>query len=143
MKKIMFCAVMLFTLNAYAGPATQETILKKFKETFPTAQTIKWYNADNYYEVSFINKEISQRIYYDLDGNVFRTIRYYDENILSPYIAQRIKEKYKNKLIRNITEIQDDSGILYQVVLQDEKHLYVVNCNYMGEMSLQNKFIKG
>jgi hypothetical protein len=142
MKTIIICVAMFFTASAYAGPATHETVVKNFKETFPEAQSVKWYNGSNYYEVSFINNDIPERVYYDQDGKVFRTIRYYDDTKLNPFISQKIKEKYRNKSIKSVTELQEDAGILYQVILQDNKHLYVVNCNGSGEMSLQHKYIK-
>ncbi|HSV11617.1 MAG TPA: hypothetical protein VLI68_12640 [Hanamia sp.] len=143
MKTIIICLAMLFAASTYAGPATHESIVKKFNATFPEAQSIKWYNSAGYYEVSFINKNIPERVYYDQDGKVFRTIRYYDESKLNPFLLQKIEEKYRNKTIKSITELQEDSGILYQIILQDKKHLYVVNCNGSGEMYVQHKYIKG
>jgi hypothetical protein len=143
MKTIIICVAMLFTATAFADTATHETIIKKFNQTFPEAQSIKWYSGTNYYEVSFINNDVPERVYYDHDGNVIRTIRYYDETKLNPFIAQKIKEKYRNKSIKSITELQEDDSILYQIVLQDNKHLYVVNCNGSGDMYLQHKYIKG
>ncbi|HEU5052813.1 MAG TPA: hypothetical protein VFT78_06860 [Hanamia sp.] len=143
MKKIIVAIAMLFAVSAYAAPSTHETVIKKFKETFPQAQGVKWYDGDAYSEVSFMDKDVSERVYYDEDGKVFRTIRYYDETKLNPFISQKIKERFRNKMITGITEVQEDADILYQVILQDNKHLYVVNCNGSGEMYLQHKFIRG
>jgi len=143
MKTIIICLSMLFSLSAFAAPDSNQTVIKKFNETFPEAQSIKWYSGPNYYEVSFMNKNIPERVYYDKNGNVTRTIRYYDETKLNPFISQKIKEKFRNKKIKSVTELQEDDGILYQVILQDNKHLYVVNCNGSGEMYLQHKYIKG
>jgi len=143
MKKIIIALAVLFTTSAYAVPSTHETVVKNFKATFPQAQNIKWYTATDYYEVSFTDKNIAERVYYNEDGQIFRTIKYYDESKLNPFILQRIKEKFRNKSINTITEIQEDSDLLYQVILQDNKHLYVVNCNGDGEMHLEHKYIKG
>lgn len=143
MKTIIICLSMLFSLSVFAAPDSNQTVIKKFNETFPEAQNIKWYNGTNYYEVSFIDKTIPERVYYDLNGRVIRTIRYYDETKLNPFISQKIKERFRNKSIKSVTELQEDEGILYQVILQDNKHLYVVNCNGSGEMYLQHKYIKG
>jgi hypothetical protein len=143
MKTIIISVVMLFAASSYAGPAIHETVVKKFNENFPEAQSVKWYSGTDYYEVSFINKDVPERVYYDLDGKVIRTIRYYDETKLNPFISQKIKEKYRNKSIKSVTELQEDSGILYQIVLQDDKHLYIVNCNGSGEIYAQHNYIKG
>ncbi|MGN6532258.1 MAG: hypothetical protein ACTHK0_10955 [Ginsengibacter sp.] len=143
MKTILIMAAMLLGVSACASVSTNDTAMKKFKENFPEAQSIKWYNGSDYYEVSFIDKNIPERIYYDQDGNVYRTIRYYDETKLNPFIAQKIKERYGNKSIKCVTEMQEESGTLYQIILQDKKHLYVVNCNESGDMYLQHRYIKG
>ncbi len=143
MKTILIFAAMLLGVSGYASVSTHDTVVKKFNENFPEAQNIKWYNGSDYYEVSFIDKKIPERIYYDQDGKIYRTIRYYDETKLNPFIAQKIKEKYSNKSIKSVTELQEESGTLYQIILQDNKHLYVVNCNESGDMYLQHRYIKG
>jgi hypothetical protein len=61
---------------------------------------------------------------------------------LCPFIASKIKEKYSNKSIKGITEIQDDSGLSYQLILQDEKNWYIVNSDEAGNMTVKNKFKK-
>ncbi|HXS54883.1 MAG TPA: hypothetical protein VN726_02095 [Hanamia sp.] len=142
MKKIIIWVAVLFSASAYASPSNHETVIKNFKETFPDAQGIKWYNGPGYYEVSFTDRKVQERAFYDEDGKVFRTIRYYDESQLNPFISQKIKERFKNKTISNITEIQEDSNIFYQVILEDSKHLYVVNCNPSGDMELEHRYKK-
>ncbi|HEV2831597.1 MAG TPA: hypothetical protein VGW31_06420 [Hanamia sp.] len=143
MKKILICAAMFFSLSASAIPTTiNETVIKRFKELFPEAQSTRWYEGDTYYQVSFEDKGVICKVFYDLDGKITSTYRYYDEKKLCPFIASRIKEKYSNKSIKGITEIHDDSGLVYQIILQDEKNWYVINCDEAGNMAVKNKFKK-
>lgn len=130
---------MLFSLSAYAGPINQK-VVDKFREFFPAAQSVKWYDGTTYFGVSFVEKDMLHRVYYDLNGNVFRTIRYYDGTKLCPFIAMKLKEEYGNKTIKGVTEVQEESGLTYQVILQDKKHMYVVNCNSDGDISLQKRY---
>lgn len=139
MKKIIICIAMLFSFSAYAGPINQK-IVDKFNEFFPAAQSVKWHDGGNYFVVCFLEKAMLHRVYYDLDGNVFRTIRYYDGTQLCPFIAMKLKEEFGNKSIKGVTEVQEDSGLTYQVILQDQKHMYVVNCNSDGNISLQKRY---
>lgn len=141
MKRILICVAMLLTLSASATPTTiNENVIKRFKELFPQAQSARWYEGDTYYQVSFEEKGIIYKFFYDLDGKVTSTFRYYDEKKLCPFIASKIKEKYGNKSIKGITEIHDDSGLVYQVILQDEKNWFVINCDEAGNMVVKNKY---
>ena len=139
MKKIIVCIAMLFSFSAYAGPINQK-VVNKFKEFFPTAQSVKWQDGGTYYGVSFVEKGMLHRVYYDLNGDVFRTIRYYDGTKLCPFIAMKLKEEFGNKSIKGVTEVQEESGLTYQVILQDQKHMYVVNCNSDGDIGLQKRY---
>ena len=143
MKKILICAAMLFTLSASATPTSiDQAVIKRFKELFPEAQSTRWYEGNNYYQVSFEEKGILCKVFYGLDGKITSTYRYYDEKKLCPFIASKIKEKYSNKSVKGITEIQDDSGLSYQLILQDEKNWFIVNCDEAGNMTVKNKFKK-
>jgi len=141
MKKIFIGIAMLASFSAYAGPISQK-VINKFNEVFPGAQSVKWYDGDSYYGVSFKEGGMLHRVYYDRQGNVFRTIRYYDGAKLCPFIIMKLKEEYGNKTIKGVTEVQENSGLTYQVVLEDQKHMLVVNCNEEGDMSLQKKYKK-
>lgn len=144
MKKIIICMAMLFTLSANAfPPSMKETVTQKFKSAFTEAQNVKWFDGEVYYLVTFEEKDFTCKMFYDLNGNVFDTYRYYSDAIkLCPFIASKLLEKYKNRSIIGVTEIHTTSSLVYEVVLQDEINRYIVNCDSEGNMHLINKFKK-
>lgn len=144
MKKIIISMAMLFALTAHATPPTiNEAIVKSFKEAFPLAQSVKWYEGDSYYQVSFTNNDVLCKIEYDLKGNIFRTMRYYTEKDLCPFIAIKVKEKYNGRSIKGIVELQNNDGLVYEIVMQDADRWYIVNSDSDGNMHVKNKFKKG
>jgi hypothetical protein len=145
MKKFIIFLAMLFTLAANATPRViNESIIQNFNKVFPEAQNVKWYNATTYYSVHFNDEEVICTIIYGLDGNVIETYRYYsDVNKLCPFVSSKILSKYRNKSVIGITEIHTASALSYQIILQDEKYMYVVNCDSNGFMHPEKKYIKG
>lgn len=142
MKKLIVFAALIFTATAYAGPGIHDSLIERFKQLFPDAQETTWYNTDTYYEVCFINGNIRERIYYDLDGHTIRTLRYYTSKDINPFLAEKIAEKYKGKEIQSVTELQDESGITYQILLQDQNYLYKIRGNSNGRMKLLQKYLR-
>ncbi|MEO6133877.1 MAG: hypothetical protein ABIP35_01915 [Ginsengibacter sp.] len=143
MKKIIIGAAMLFTVSAYANPTVIDvSILKNFKETFPAAQNVQWNETETYCRVGFKENDIQSSIYYDLKGNIIRTLRYYSEKNLCPFIALKVKEKYTNKSIKGIVELQDENGLIYEIIMEDEKSTYILNSDATGNIYLKNKLKK-
>lgn len=133
----------LFTLSAYATPPEiNGALVKKFTQAFPGAQSIKWYETETFYQVSFKDNDIRCSIYYDKDGNISRTLRYYEEAKLSPFITLKVKEQYLNKKIKGVVEMQDSDGLVYEIIMQDAKHLYIINSDANGNMHLKDKLNK-
>ena len=132
-----------FTLCAFATPSTiNEAIIKKFNETFPAAQSVKWYESSDYYQVSFTKDDILCKIDYSLTGDIQRTMRYYKEKDLCPFIALQVKNKYKGKSIKGIAEMQNRNGILYEIVMFDDAKWYIVHCDSDGNLTVKNKYKK-
>lgn len=141
MKKIIIGLAMIFSLSAYAEPnPINQKVIKKFNKFFPHAENVSWYDGITYYGVSFEQGGMQQRIYYDLNGNLFRTIRYYDGTRLLPYIAMKLRENFKNEIIKGVTEIQEESTLVYQVILEDSNQMHVVDYNKDGEIISQKSY---
>lgn len=144
MKKILFTIAILASsiLYAAAAPPVDDKIEKRFKEAFPKAEKITWYENDTHYEVLFTNGLVKCRMWYDRYGNVTKTERYYSEQDLCPFILAKVKQKYADKKVFGVTEINSEDGIQYYIILEDEKNWFHVNSNASGYMSLTNKFKK-
>jgi hypothetical protein len=150
MKKALFlCLIAAGSMSIFATPLHAATdisakILKEFHTHFPEVANPTIYHSGDTYTVSFRNSKnnTSGRIYYDSDGNVLETIRYYSEKELSPFIRSKIQSKYKDKSIFMVTDVENDSEHYYQVILENQNSLLVVHVNDNGSMHLEKKYKK-
>ena len=143
MKKIIIGAAMLFALSAHASPSTIDlSIIKNFKESFPSAQGVRWNETSTYSQVSFTENDVRCFIYYNLEGETIGTLRYYGEKKLCPFIALKAKEKIKNKTIKGVVELQNRDGLVYEIIMEDENSIVVLNSDANGNIQVKNKLKK-
>lgn len=142
MKK-MFLAIAVFASSlAFANPSVDEKIEKNFKESFPKAEKVTWYENDSFYEVLFTNNQVTCRMWYDHDGNVTKTERYYKEDGLNPFILAKLNKKFDGKKVFGVTEISSDGGTTYNIVMEDDKRWYQVSADGAGNIRLEKKMLK-
>ena len=143
MKKIFFALAMVMSTASFAtSPEVDEQVSRQFKETFPAAIEIKWYDYETFYEVVFKNNDILCRVKYDLKGNIISTRRDYHEKDLSLFIVAKVKEKYTGKKIFGVTEITSSEGVTYNIVLEDDKNWINLNSDESGNISQVQKLKK-
>jgi hypothetical protein len=144
MKKIVVFLALFAALGAAATtpPEVNEKVLKAFKEIFIKATDVVWHEMQNTYQASFKQSEISTRAFYDTEGNLLRTTRYYAEENLPVHILSKLKNKYSGKLIHGVTEITQENEVAYFVTLHDEKNWYVVKSDSYGSFELTKKYRK-
>jgi hypothetical protein len=142
MKKLFTgMAVMLFSLVVFATP--NEKVLSNFAQSFPKADSVKWYENENDYEVHFYVGQTRCLVWYDKDGVVTKSIRYYLQNMLSPMVLASVQRKYKDQSIFGVTEVTNQDGVQYYLVLEDDKKWYNITSDAVGNLTLTKKFNKG
>ena len=143
MKKLLFTLVAFYALSSFKAPIPpEETLEKQFNERYPEAREAKWFVKDNLYQVSFKQDDISVIIYFNKKNGVDRSLRYYEERDLNPFIACKIKENYKNKMIKGIAELTTGYGIKYEIVMEDNASIYIIHSDSAGNMETVNKYKK-
>lgn len=144
MKKIIVFVCLFAALGAAAAPPPEvnEKVLKAFESTFVKAKDVVWHEMTNYYEAHFKQSEIATRAFYDMDGNLLRTTRYYGEENLPINVLTKIKKKYVGKSIYGVTESATEEEAKYHVVLQDEKNWYIIIADSWGSLELSKKYRK-
>jgi hypothetical protein len=142
MKKLFLAFAVLTSSLAFASPAVDGKIEKTFKESFPKAEKVTWYESDSYYEVLFTNNQVTCRMWYDHDGNVSKTERYYKEDGLSPFLLAKLNKKFPGKKVYGVTEVSTDGGTTYNIILEDEKQWYQVSADDAGSVHLDKKLLK-
>ena len=145
MKSILAAAVaMAITLSSFAkDPGVNEKVLQAFNKTFTDAKEVVWTEANNTYEAHFKQREIQIRVYYDQDGNITKTLRYYGEEHLPLMVLSKIKTKYTDKKVFGVTEESSMDGLYFHVVLEDEKSWLEVKSDVYGSVSETKKMRKG
>ena len=141
MKKILFVACLAFSaFISYAAPT--EKALASFNRCFPDAKDVQWVDDHESYMVYFARENEKFRLWYNKDGVVIKSIKYYGKDGLPVFLRSRVEDKYKDKKIYGITEVTTDAGVLYQLILEDDKRWYHVNSDATGNMSIVEKFHK-
>lgn len=142
MKKILLLAVAVYcSISSFAEPT--EKILTSFNKAFPQAKNVSWTEDESAYVVYFAKGEEQCRIWYSKEGEILKTIRYYENNLLHPFIRAKVEEKYKDRQIHSVTEVSSTAGTEYFIVLQDDKKWYHVRSDAAGNLALDKKLNKG
>lgn len=117
-------------------------VLDAFTQNFNNVKNIKWVTGENTYTVYFEQNDSRTCIEYDKEGNFFLSTRYYGENKLPFNILLKIKEKYKGKTIKIVTEVIDKDRILYSINVEDEDNIYVIESDGNAYTHIVKKFKK-
>jgi len=128
---------------AYANnPTIDEKILKTFKEAFPKAEKVTWYEEGGNYEVLFTCEAVKCRMWFNNKGDATKTIRYYTERNLCPLVMSKIHKNFSGKSIYGVTEVSTDLGTTYNVILEDATKWYHVLVDTDGSVRLEKKYTK-
>ena len=143
MKKVLaiFCS-MMFVAGAYAFEVN-EKVLRSFKETFSSAEEVKWEEYKTYYTVSFVHSGVRSKVNYDKDGKMLGSIRYYAPQMLPLNVYNRLKMEYSKKELFGVTEVTFGTDVTYFVKMQDSKNWITVRIDASGNSSIHEKYRKG
>lgn len=143
MKRILFALALFISASAFANiPTVDEAVEKEFRENFPAATKVQWYEKEDGYEVLFLYNKVQCRILYDHQGNMTQVRRDYSEEGLPLFIVGKIKKEHPGKKIFGITEITTNDGLIYHVVLEDDKHWTFVESSSCGQLTTQRRLRK-
>ena len=145
MKKIILAAFALVSsLSLLANdPGVDEKVLDAFNKTFQNAQDVSWSEAGEFaYEVKFKQNEIPSRVYYDKEGNILKTYRYYYEKQLPLLVLSKVKKRFADKSVYGVVEVSSEEGTFYHITLEDDKTWTEVKSDTFGAMTITKKFKK-
>ena len=147
MKKILsLCIAALFSVGIYASPVrfpdSSMKIQKIFLQNFPEVSYFKVYKDGDNYVVYFkeTKNESSGRVYYDADGDMVQSYRYYSGKELSPFIRAKISKKYHVEDITNVTEVINDQEHYYEIILNNAKQMLIIDSDTEGHLQLVKKY---
>lgn len=146
MKKLIIMILFINPLFSFSTNDPQnipEKSLNTFEQMFKNAENVTWINNKLFTNVSFnINGQLAKATF-DHSGNLIQVLKYYKAKDLAPFIYYKIVERYPQRAIFGITEVSDKNGIVYVIVLKDEKNWYYMKVDQYAEMTLMKKFKRG
>jgi len=142
MKKIIVLFFVIASVPAFASDSLSAKVIQKFKVDFPQAENVRWFDNDNNTEVYYTLSDINCHIWFNAKGELVKTLRYYSEKDLSPYIKNLIQKEFPGKTIFGVTELSKASGLTYHITLEDEKSWTMVTSDAAGEMAATGETIK-
>lgn len=119
-----------------------EKALVSFQKLYPKADDVRWTEYSGGYVVYFTEDNIKCRVFYDEQGNITTSYRYYKAENLPPMIAGIITKRFEGKSIFGVTEIGSENSIVYELVLEDNHKWYHVRADAYGVCMMVEKFNK-
>lgn len=93
-------------------------------------------------EIISAQNGIQSHLFFNLSGEVVKCQRYYKEKDLSPFIAAKVKYHYPPYKIFGITELTNDQGVIYTIVLENTTSWIYVESNHSGLLKVKKRFKK-
>jgi hypothetical protein len=138
--------VLIAQLPVFAakGPAAvNEKLILAFQHAFPQAEKVVWKENEDYYFVYFRDHDIQSEIEYDHEGNFIGSQRSYKSVDLLPlHLAWELHNKFTDKTIFGITEVNADSQSTYYIKLVDDKKWITLKGFADGTLEVVEKFDK-
>jgi hypothetical protein len=129
------------SIFAMTGPGIPERIQKLFHEEFPGIENPVFFQDGDTYTVYFKkDNNSSERVYYNSDAEMIKTVKYYTEDELTPFICEKVNQKYKGKRIMGVTEVLSGTVHFYQIILQGDKTWYVIKSDTKGFMKIEKRW---
>ncbi|HRN55248.1 MAG TPA: hypothetical protein PLL71_02285 [Agriterribacter sp.] len=134
MKKIAVLAmVALISAGAYAhAPSVTEKVLKAFRETFSGAENVTWHESNDQYSVRFFQSDVRYIVYYNKNGRITASMRFYNPSLLPMNILSEIKRTHPDKKPFGVTEITSGDNVAYFIKVEDNRHWYTIKADAYG-----------
>jgi hypothetical protein len=133
-----FLCLSVFSVRADVS----QKVLQSFHSVFSKASNIRWIEYADHYYVSFNQNDVIVRANFDMAGSLLNSIRYYREQQLPLNILCKIKKSYPSKVINNVTEVSNQEGIVYFIMLQDDKSWVKIKSDETATFEIVDKFKK-
>ena len=142
MKKItLLLGIMVVAFSSFATDVNEQ-VLSIFNKSYPDAQSVSWAELSNSYQVYFTRKNIAYRLLYDQEGNLALSIKYYNEDNLSPVILNKVRKAYPEFTINSIIEKSTDNSVEYHIILEGKKKLVTLKSDSLGYFEVESKYDK-
>lgn len=102
---------------------------RHFLENFSPSSSVKWFQDEQHYIVTFQEGDSTDRAYYKSNGNFDFCIKYYRSDALDPYLRSKVLRKFPGCNILTVTEITDLERRELSIKIKDGKYIRTLNCS--------------
>jgi hypothetical protein len=141
-KAILYFATCILIVSSVAAMPGSKT-LKRFNETFPNAQNVKWMDDKAGFFVSFMQSGNFNKVFYNTDGNLVYALKYCTGSELPINIAMALNKQFGESKILGVTEVTTQNNVMYNIKLSKENKLYDLNLLADGSVTKQEVFDDG
>lgn len=128
--------LVIASVPAMANDSLSTKLVQKFTFDYPQAENVKTFDNNGGLEVYYTLSDIKCHIWYNADGMLVKSLRYYSEKDLSPYLKSLVQKQFPGQSIFSITELSKNTGLSYYITLEDEKTWTTVKSDALGEMEV-------
>ena len=140
MKSILVLLFFISTVSINAAPVP-EKVLIAFSHLFPKASNIKWTESEVTFSVRFNTASYIADFEFDQEGRIIKSIRYYDEYQLSPFLIARLNKMFPSFHVVNVTETTENESISYTITLADKNNFYIIQSDATFYITVDRKLI--
>lgn len=125
MKTSLFIFLLLYvvTLTAHQDQTPNKSVDKIFNKAFPDATNVKWFENEDGFIVYFTISPVYYQLNFNHTADIKQSIRYYKAEYLPPYILTRLAQKFPDREIESVTEVQDVTSTNYMIRLVDKEKI--------------------
>ena len=145
MKKFLLLLPVLFVVTSAttfarftveADPRAEQ----EFKKYFANVENVKWSKEEGgYLQASFTWANHRTLAFFNSNGELVGSIRGMSFSQLPLIVGRSIDKSFKNGIILEISEITNDEGTQYKLMIEDQQKKYAVRLNSFGEVLKKEK----
>jgi hypothetical protein len=76
---------------------------------------------------------------FDQEGRIIKSVRYYDDTQLSPFLIARLNKMFPDFHVTNVTETTNREAVSYTITLSDKNNFYIVQADGSFYITLDSK----
>ena len=136
----LFLVIIIETSFARSAMNDNPRAEQEFKKYFANVENVKWSKEEGgYLQASFTWANHRTLAFFNSNGELVGSIRGISFSQLPLIVERAVERSYKKALVLEISEITNDEGTQYKLIIEDENKKYVVRLNSFGDVLKKEK----
>jgi|SRR5688572_27429688 hypothetical protein len=136
----VFLVVTIVTAFARSTTNVNPRAEQEFKKYFANVENVKWSKEEGgYLQASFTWANHRTLAYFNSNGELVGSIRGISFSQLPLVVLRSVERSYKEAIILETSEITNDEGTQYKLIIEDDKKKYAIRLNSFGDVLKKEK----